>query len=76
MFFENGIRDATSGGMGKRDEDSVGGMKILEDNQMDNFEDSQRELFNSKDDLGTRYEKYIQVSQKTSNRDVSKIKIS
>ena len=76
MFFQNGIRDATSGGMGKNDEDSVGDMKKLEYNHMENFEDSQQEQFNSKDGFGTRYEKRIQVSKKTSNRHVSKIKIS
>ena len=59
--------------MGKRDEVSVGVMKILEDNQMDDSEDSQQELFNSKDCLGTRYEKFIQVSKMTSSREVSKI---
>ena len=70
MFFVNGVRDATSEVMGKRDEDSVGGIKILEDNQKYNLEDSHQEQVICKDGLGIMYEKYVQVSKKTSNRDI------
>ena len=70
LFFQNGIRDATSGGMGKGDKDPVGDKKIVEDNQMYNPEGNQQEQFYSKDGLEIRYEKYIRVSKRTSKRDV------
>ena len=41
LFFENAIRDATAGCMGNRDEVSVDNVKILEENQTENFEDNQ-----------------------------------
>ena len=67
LFFQNGIRDATSGAMGKGDEDSVGDNKIVEDKQMYNPEGNQQEQFISKDGWEVRFEKYIQVSKMTSS---------
>ena len=78
FFFEKAIRDATSGCMAKGDEDSVGDKKVVEDNQMYNPEGNQQKQVISKVgfDLGyekcleNTYENSIQVSMKTSNRDV------
>ena len=55
---------------GKIDEELFSANKILEDNQMGNLEDSQKEQFSSKDCLEITYEKSFQISKKTSNRDV------
>ena len=71
MFSENANRDATSGSTGKRNEDSVGGKTFLEDNQLDNLEDNQQEEVNTKGGFEFGYEKYIQVSKKTSNQVVN-----
>ena len=53
---------------GKKEEESVGDIKILEDNQMDNLEDNQREQVFGENDIDFGYEKYIQVSKTTSDR--------
>ena len=37
LFCENSTRDATFGGMGKSDEDSVGGTKFHKDNKWTTF---------------------------------------
>ena len=76
LFSANAFGYTASGCMVKMDEDSDGDIKVLGDNQMDNLEESQKQQFKRKDGLGIRYEKYIQVSKKTSNCDVSKIKTS
>ena len=54
--------------MGKREEGSVGDIKFLEDNQLENLEDNQQEQVNSKDGLEFRYEMCVRVSKGTSNR--------
>ena len=54
--------------MGKRDEDVVGDIKVLEDIQMENPDDHQVEQVKSKHGFEFGYERYIPVSKKTSNR--------
>ena len=68
LFSENAKKVATSGCTGKRDEDSVGDKKVLEENQLENIEDNQQEEVNIKGGFDFGYEKYIQVSKKTSSR--------
>ena len=68
MFFGNDVRDVISESMGERDEDSVGDIKILQENQMNNPEDNQQEQVTSKNGFEFAYEKDIQVSEKSSNR--------
>ena len=70
MVFEKVIRDAASGCTGKKDEEMFSAFKLLADNQLGNLEDSQQEQFNIKECLENTYENSIQVSMKTSNRDV------
>ena len=46
LFLENAFRDGTFGCMGKRDEDSVSDIKVVEGKQLDNFEDNLQEHVN------------------------------
>ena len=70
LVFEKVIRYAASGCTEKRDEELFSAIKFLADNQMGNLENSQQAQFNIKDCLENTYENSIQVSKKTSNRDV------
>ena len=54
--------------MGKRDEVSVGDVKILEEDQMENLEDNQQEQFNGEDGFEFGLEMFIQIPKETSNQ--------
>ena len=68
MFFEIAFRDATSGCMGKGEEGSVGDVKILEEDPMENLEDKQEEQFKGEDGFEFGLEMFIQVPKKTSHQ--------
>ena len=54
--------------MGKREEGSVGDLKLFDDKQLENLEENQQEQVNSRDGLEFQYENYFRVSKETYNR--------